>query len=343
MTDLFEKYRDYSATEFALDDRFIDWVRYSNAQDAAFFEMFLKQVPAQSENLALAKRLVKQLNSEKEIVDEETKDMLWSKIKLQANHQAPVVKMGGRKWLVAAAAAVLIVAVSVFFIKTSTAIDKQTIQTAYGEKKTITLPDNSIVILNAASKIEYQSNWNDSSPREVWIDGEAFFDVVHKNKAGEPVKPSERFIVHLKNMEVEVLGTTFTVNTRRNEEQVVLQSGSVKVALKNKKQEVYLKPGEMLRYTNGVDSVRKEVVNVEEQGFWKNDQLKFSNTSLVEIAKLIEDTYGYKVEINDTALLNKRFDGTLSCENEQILFAALETMLDVKITVQNKTVKISKK
>ena len=245
--------------------------------------------------------------------------------------------------MIGVAAAVLIVALSVAYFKSNNSDSREVIQTAFGEKRSVTLPDQSTVILNAASKIEFAKKWEAGSAREVWVEGEAYFDVVHINRTGTPVNPSERFTVHLKTMDVEVLGTRFSVNTRRNEEQVVLETGSVKVALKNKSKEVYLKPGEMLRLSAGTDSVKKEETNAETQSSWKNNQLAFNNTSLAEIAMLIEDNYGYKVEITDTSLLNKTFAGTLSSENEEILFKALETMLDVRITVENKIVTISKK
>lgn len=342
MTESFIKYRAYTISQFVLDDAFIDWVKAPNEERMAFWEEFQEKVPQQKEKIILARAMILDLKMEKEIVDEGTKDRLWSRIRENSAVKAPVVRMINWR-MIGVAAAVLIIVLSIAYFKTFTRENREVIQTAFGEKRSITLPDRSVVVLNAASKIEFHEKWEAGSPREVWVDGEAFFDVVHINQPGSPVNPSERFIVHLKNMDVEVLGTRFSVNTRRNEEQVVLETGSVKVALKNKSKEVFLKPGEMLRLSAGTDSVKKEETNAETQSSWKNNQLIFNNTSLAEIAMLIEDNYGYKVEISDTSLLNKTFAGTLSSENEEILFKALETMLDVRITVQNKIVTISKK
>jgi transmembrane sensor len=343
MTDSFEKYRDYSLSQFVLDDSFINWVKYTTEERNLFWEGFLKDYPHQTENIYLAKKLVLEIRTEQEIVDEQTKKRIWGAITTQASRQAPVVQMRSRKWLIGVAAAIFIVMASILFLRISGGVNKEVIQTAYGEKRTITLPDNSTVILNAASKVEYKNNWDKTSPREVWIEGEAFLDIVHINKAGQPVQPSERFVVHLKNMDVEVLGTSFTVNTRRNGEQVVLQTGSVKVNVKNNPDEIFLKPGEMVQYSKENNTFTKEFTNAVDHALWKDSRLRFDNTSLDGVIQLIEDTYGYKVIIADSSLLSRTITGTVSSENEKVLFKALETMLDVKMSVSAKTVTISKK
>ncbi|HYC27414.1 MAG TPA: FecR domain-containing protein [Chitinophagaceae bacterium] len=343
MENSFEKYRSFTVSQFALDDEFINWVKHPTSGDELFWTRFLNQYPQQSENLLLAKKLVLGLKSDTETAAEETKDRIWKAITLQSSQQAGVVKMKRRTWLIAAAAAMVIGITSIVFFRMNTGTERQVIETAYGEKRTITLPDNSMVILNAASKIEYEKQWNGTAPREVWIEGEAFLDIVHINKNGAAIKPSERFIVHLKSMDVEVLGTTFTVNTRRNGEQVVLQTGSIKVNLKDEKQEYYLKPGEMVQYTQEDKAVVKETTNAGDHALWKDNRLKFDNTSLQDVIQLIEDTYGYKVVLADSTLLDRTISGTLSSENENVLFKALETMLDVKISISAKTATISKK
>jgi transmembrane sensor len=343
MTYSFEKYREFTQNQFVLDDNFIDWVKCPTDERNFFWEKFLKEYPQQSDNVRQAKRLVSKIRVENETIGQETKNRIWKAIKTQAAQPGPVVQIRSRRWLIGVAAAVLIVAASAVFFQLNAPSDIMVIQTAFGEKRTINLPDESVVVLNAASKIEFKKDWTANAPREVWIRGEAYFNVVHKNKTGTPVQPFERFIVHLKNMDVEVLGTTFTVNTRRNEEQVVLQTGSVKVNLKNNAKEVYLRPGEMVQYHKEDSTLSKETTNASDHALWKDSQLKFNNTSLNEVIQLMEDSYGYKVIIADSSLLDRKITGTLSSENESVLFKALETMLDVKISVSAKTVTISKK
>jgi transmembrane sensor len=336
MEKMYEKYKQYTAGEFATDDAFIAWVKTPDSEQARFWNGFLQMHPQQAQAVNEAQQLVSLLQVKRDTATDAVKDRIWAAVKNTSAHKT--IRLHKIWW---AAAAVIVLAGSIVLWQVNHRATNTIVQTEYGEKKTITLPDASKVVLNAATHIQYKKNWTNDMPREVWIDGEAWFEVVHKNKTGTAVQPGERFIVHLKNMDVEVLGTTFTINTRRNEEQVVLETGSVKVKLKNKEEEVFLKPGEMLRYTANKQNVQTETTNAEDHSLWKNNELKFNNTSLREIARLIEDNYGYNVEITDTTLLERTFAGTLSSENEEILFKALEDMLDVKIEISHKTVTIS--
>ena len=122
----------------------------------------------------------------------------------------------------------------------------------------------------------------------------------------------------------------------------MLQTGSVKVQVKSKPEPIYLKPGELISYNKDKKQLSKTTTNPTDIALWKEDQLKFDNTPLSEIVKLIEDNYGYKVEVTDTSLLTRTIGGTLSSENQDILFKALENMLEVKITINGKTLTISK-
>src|SRR5690606_18122735 len=98
-----------------------------------------------------------------------------------------------------------------------------TYTTAFGEVKTILLPDSSEIILNANSTLSYATHWNKSKAREVFLSGEAFFKVQEKPVASGYAK----FVVHTGNLDIEVLGTQFNVHHRRNKTQVVLNSGKV--------------------------------------------------------------------------------------------------------------------
>jgi transmembrane sensor len=338
MEKLYEKYKQYTVSEFAADDAFIAWIKSPNSDHSRFWNGFMETHPQQANAIEEAKKLVGLLQAARETVPDAVKDRIWMTVKNASAHKT--IRLNKIWW---AAAAVIVLAGSIVLWQLNKGAANAIVQTQFGEKKTITLPDASKVVLNAATHLQYKKKWTADMPREVWIDGEAYFEVVHKNKPGALIQPAERFIVHLRNMDVEVLGTTFTINTRRNEEQVVLQTGSIKVKLKNKNEEVYLKPGEMLRYTAKQQQVQPEATNAADHSLWKDNEIKFNNTSLREIARLIEDNYGYTVAITDTTLLERTFAGTLSSENEDILFKALEDMLDVKIEISHKTVTISNK
>src|SRR5579872_616700 len=91
------------------------------------------------------------------------------------------------------------------------------IRTGYGEIKSVLLPDSSVVTLNANSTMRIPEQWTEASGRQVWLEGEAYFQVQKKPAT------AEKFVVHTKEVDVEVLGTKFNVNARRERAVVSLE------------------------------------------------------------------------------------------------------------------------
>lgn len=207
--------------------------------------------------------------------------------------------------------------------------------TAYGQTATVTLPDNSQVTLNGNSSLRYSSNdWQDGQPREVFLEGEAFFSVVH-------TESDQRFIVHTSDrFNVEVLGTTFNVNHRRGNTQVVLNSGKVKLKLEASEQvkNVLMQPGDLVAFSPADEALTKKTVNPEIYSSWKSNRLIFKDTPLTEIARLLEDNYGYQVRIADSALAKEEFTAIYPADNIDILLQALERSFEGKIKTKNKQV-----
>ena len=166
---------------------------------------------------------------------------LWQTIELTAGlHQKKQISL----WFRAAAAVLLIGMISIISLFYYTKYQKQEITTVYGQVRTIALPDGTIVMLNANSKLAYAKNWDKTKTREVWIKGEGFFKVNHLHQVGK-IKDEERFIVHAENLNVEVLGTSFNVNNRRGLVKVALFTGQVRLDVKDDKSPaINLQPGD---------------------------------------------------------------------------------------------------
>src|SRR5690606_18604809 len=99
----------------------------------------------------------------------------------------------------------------------------QIVRTDYGERKPYLLPDGSYVMLNGNSSLKF-TDWESDGIRQVWLDGEALFDVVH-------MSDDRPFIVRTAGgVDVNVLGTRFNVKMRKGTAEVLLQKG--RVALK---------------------------------------------------------------------------------------------------------------
>jgi ferric-dicitrate binding protein FerR (iron transport regulator) len=212
------------------------------------------------------------------------------------------------------------------------------IQTAYGEMRTVILPDQSEVILNGNSTLRYASNWEDRKDREVWVEGEAFFSV-------KPSSVPHAFLVHTaSDMHVEVLGTTFNLIDRHGRMQVVLNSGKVRLhSNKTPEEAMIMQPGDLVEYKEQVRTKVKNHTNTQRYSSWKRNSLQFENASFAELAQLLEDTYGVTVEIRDTSLLHQEFTGTVPSQQMDMLLEGLSQLFHLKVSHIKNTVIIEKK
>ncbi|SDG06405.1 FecR family protein [Chitinophaga filiformis] len=211
------------------------------------------------------------------------------------------------------------------------------IQTAYGEVRTVVLPDQSEVTLNGNSTLRYVNNWEGSGDREVWIEGEAFFSV-------KPSAVPRSFQVHTASkMNVEVLGTTFNLVDRHGRMQVVLNSGKVRLhSSRTPEETIIMQPGDLVEYKEQVRTKVKNHINTQRYSSWKRNSLQFENASFAELAQLLEDTYGVSVEIRDTSLLHQEFTGTVPSQQMDMLLDGLSQLFHLKVSHVNNTVIIEK-
>ena len=197
------------------------------------------------------------------------------------------------------------------------------IETKYGERRTIVLPDESTVVLNGNSKLKYSKNWS-GQIREVWIDGEGFFAVQH-------TKSHQKFVVHTREgLSVEVLGTKFNVKSREHGSEVLLTEGKVKLNVDNTESPVYLNPGELA--TVKENQLSKRVVEGIQYTSWVRSKLVFDKTPLNELAQILQDTYGLKVSFQNEDLKQRQLSGEISSASaDDILFAIAETF-NIKVS-----------
>jgi ferric-dicitrate binding protein FerR (iron transport regulator) len=212
------------------------------------------------------------------------------------------------------------------------------VKTVFGEIKRITLPDGSTVVLNANSVLKVPKVWKDNGKRSVWIEGEAYFTVAKKKVTGDI------FVVHTKDVDIEVLGTRFNVNTRNDQSTVALEEGKVQLAIKDvasndtkKKQPMVMTPGEVA-VVNKNDVVKLDADStINMYSGWARNEFHFNYTSLAEVAKMIQDTYGYSIVISDSSLWQAKISGELRAGNIEDMAKVLEVILKKKITIKNKT------
>ena len=225
----------------------------------------------------------------------------------------------------AAVVSILVAAAALWFWIGPVALTERT--TRYGEISKVTLPDGSTVTLNANSSLRYAEPWDPQQPREVWLDGEAYFSVIHTEN-------DQRFHVHLTDdFRVEVLGTEFNVKDRHHKAQVVLHSGRVRLTIDgaDQPQNVSMQPGELVEYSEVDQVLTQQPVDPTSYAAWRQGQMVFERTPLREIAGALEDHYGVRVVIADEALARTQLTGAFPVRNLDMILELLPTIADVKV------------
>lgn len=215
----------------------------------------------------------------------------------------------------------------------------QEFQTGFGEKKTLRLEDGSEIVLNSNSQLRYDPNIKVGEDAEVWLQGEAYFDITHLEN-----KRQRSFTVHTQDGIVQVLGTKFVINSFGEQTQAVLSKGEIKVKVENGSQnhtiEQVLRPGDLALFSGTDHSIALREVNPLVYTSWIEDKLVFEKTPMDEVSMRIENTFGVKIKITDESLQSRRLSGSIRIPNLQVLKEALAKLLDATVSEKNKVLYI---
>lgn len=195
---------------------------------------------------------------------------------------------------------------------------------ARGTKSTIVLPDGSKIWLNADSKIKYPEAFSGNT-REVYLNGEAFFEVTKK-----PQKP---FIIHLSKGMVRVLGTSFNIRAYENEKVIETSVATGRVAFiparatgKKQQDTIFIMPNNKIRYSLNDEQVKLESTTAAEDKAWTEGKMVFKALTLQEIAIELERSFGKKVVFLDEEPKSYRLTGAFENNSlEEILFYLSKT------------------
>ena len=171
------------------------------------------------------------------------------------------------------------------------------------ENHIIFLPDGSTVILSPESILNYPSSFEAHSKREVFLEGQAFFDIKHN-----PAKP---FIVHTGNIQTRVLGTAFNIKAFKGARDVTVtvKRGKVKVSDEYKTLGV-ITPNQQITYNK--EKVVADFTTVTNENYlqWKEQDLLFDNLTIAEAAVLLEEKYKVSIKVEGQFISTKRFTTT---------------------------------
>jgi len=234
------------------------------------------------------------------------------------------IRMNRWPRFMAAAASLLIFAVAGYFLSKDYFL-YTTYTTPYGMTRNILLEDGSEITLNANSTLKVSKDLMDAAVREVWLEGEGFFEVAKR--------PNHvRFEVHTDNLDIEVLGTKFNVNNRRGNTEVVLDEGSVKLtAPLQHAAPVYMKPGDYVSLATTDTTFHRKVVAPEKHNAWQTNKLIFEDTPLRVVAEKLEDYYGVKIKISNQDIAGREVTGTLPNNDLGVVLKSLSTSHKLEI------------
>jgi ferric-dicitrate binding protein FerR (iron transport regulator) len=214
-----------------------------------------------------------------------------------------------------------------------------TASTKYGQQEKLTLTGGSTIILNGHSRLKYPSKYTGGN-LQVWLKGEAYFDVVHKT--------GRTFTIHVPGGVVKDLGTTFDINTyKKKATEVVLIKGQVKVE-KNDMQgrlkgSYLMRPGEFLRLPKYKGKITTRDIEPGTYTAWTRHKLVFERTSLADVAQRIEHIYGVKVRFPDDQIKKMLISGSLPNNGLHVFINALEKMLHRSVTNSDGVITIGHK
>ena len=187
-----------------------------------------------------------------------------------------------------------------------------TLKVPYGKRFNVVFSDGSKAYLNSGSVIKYPVKFIENKKREVFLEGEAFFDVT-ENK-------NELFVVNSNGINVEVYGTKFNVRNYSEDfnSDIVLVEGSVGIKNSEILEETILKPGFKGSVNKENFSVETTKVNTKIYTSWIDGEVIFRNETFSQILKKLERLYNVTIIDNRQELSNEFFNAAIDVENEDI-------------------------
>lgn len=194
-----------------------------------------------------------------------------------------------------------------------------------GQKVYLSLSDGSTVWLNSQTKIRFPKSF-DAHERQVFLDGEAYFEV--SKDASKP------FVVNTGSGRVKVLGTKFNVFNYGSHAtfETTLLEGSVLVQSADRKEEVVLKPNEQAVMLHG--KLEKVKVDAEKCLSWRDGILDFEEQPLGEILKKLESYYGVTFVVKNPGVLKEIVSGKFRVDDSIVdILDAIQKTERLKYTI----------
>jgi len=343
----------FEAEDFLIDNTFQHYCAGTDQLSVAYWKKYISQHPEQNEVIRQAENLYRILSGNKTKLNESVLNFQQS-----FDRKRPTKRLA--IWWSAAASLLLVIGAAIYFGREDNTI-AQTISYTYttqaGQKKEITLPDGSKVLLNAKSSIKLDKDFNKTN-RKILLEGEAFFDVKHnKEKA---------FKVFTADFQINVLGTAFNVKAYPDEvtSEATLIRGLITMQTKGDMGIITLKPSQKVTFYKNrvaekthanvrrrINANRPEITinhyqlikeNVVLETAWTQNKLEIYDQDFAQLKSTLEKWYNVKIIFIDPEVQKYRFTATFSNESITQVLEALKQVENFKYEIKENQISISK-
>ncbi|MEO0036801.1 MAG: hypothetical protein RIQ59_12 [Bacteroidota bacterium] len=208
-----------------------------------------------------------------------------------------------------------------------------TLKIPYGKRFELVLSDGTIVHLNSGTTLKYPVKFIASENRQVFLDGEAFFDVAKDKK--------HPFIVNANELNIRVLGTHFNVSNYPEDEltDVVLVEGSVGLFKSNETfdatKNILLKPGFLGSFNKNDSQIATKEVNTDFYTSWMKGYLPFRNMKFKDISKKLERHYNVTIINQNSKLADEKFYANFKDEPIEKVLSYFNEIHGIQYTMKN--------
>jgi len=213
-----------------------------------------------------------------------------------------------------------------------------TVNVPYGKRFDVVLSDGTHVFLNSGTSLRYPVKFIEGMDRDVFLTGEAYFDVTKDKK--------HPFIVHADKMNLEVLGTKFNISHYSEDQSIntVLVEGSVELyddgKSKNEINSTLLKPGFKAEWNKTNQEIAIENVDTRIYTAWVQGKLIFRNATFREIRTRLERHYNVTIKNSNTDLDAQLFDATFDIESINEILETFNKSYAIEYDIVNNEVLI---
>lgn len=328
--------------DFLANESFKSWVLHPTLELDEFWHHWMNTNPDKKEMLLMAKDVATKLRFNEYQPESGSKERILRNIRLETgSRNQPKKNIFMNDWLKIAASIFLAVALGTIAYFMSIR-DNKTEQIAsiemiikenpLGVRTQHTLPDGSIVHLNAGSKLEYPSTFQQD--REISLSGEAYFEVV-----SDSLRP---FKVITDGLKVAVLGTKFNVISIDEVQLVALLEGSVEVQDHSYENQVILTPGNQAVLDPATNRITTNPFDEALLFGWTKGKLVFRDASFDQVVDRLSRWYGVTVSVtNPTNIPDWSYTGSFTNESLETVLLNMSIVREFEYQITKDSVLIT--